>query len=94
MRDHACRLPGDTPGESTRAEVVDPTIHQDQKHRVPRRRSWPPPGTLQDRRRSMLPSVPKDLIHPFPADAISCGYGRDTLATMIRRDDLSGVISR
>ncbi len=39
-------------------------------------------------------SVAKYLIHPFPADAISCGDGRDSLATMIRRDDLPRIISR
>ncbi len=42
----------------------------------------------------MLPGVPKDLIHPFPADAISGGDGRDTLATMIRRDNIPRIISR
>ena len=94
MRDHTTGLGGDTPGEDARAELVDPTIDQDQEHCVPWRRPRSPPGTLQDRRRTMNASITKYLIHPFPADAISCGKGRDSLATMIRRDDGRGIISR
>jgi hypothetical protein len=94
MRDHTTGLGGDTPREGARTELRDPTIDQDQKRWVPWRRPWPPPGTLEDRRRSMLPGVPKELIHPFPADMVACGKRRDTLATMIGRDDLPGIISR
>ena len=93
MRDHTTSLGGDTPGEGARAELRDPTIDQDQEHGVPRRRPRPPSGTLQDRRSSMRPGVSKDLIHTFPADAIACGDGRDTLATTKGRDDLPGIIS-
>ena len=36
----------------------------------------------------------KDLIDPLAANVVACGDGRDTLATMIRKDDLSGIIGR
>jgi hypothetical protein len=42
----------------------------------------------------MLPGETKNLMHPFPADAIPCRDTRDTLPTVIRRDDGSGIFSR
>lgn len=94
MRDYATGFGEDMPGEGTGSKLGDPAIDQDQEDRVPRRRPGPPPGTLQDRRVYVNPGIPKDLIHPFPADAIPCRNIWDAVATMIRRDNIPGVISR
>ncbi len=80
------------PGEGTGSELADPVIDRDQEDRVPLRRPWPPAETLENRRVSVDPGVAKDLIDPFAADVVAYGDVRDTLAAMIRGDDLPGVI--
>ena len=94
MGNHTTGLGGDMQGEGTGSELEDPALEQDQEDRIPRRRLWPPPGTLENRRASVDPGVAKDLIDPFAADALSCGDRRVILATMIGGDDLHGVIGR
>ena len=94
MRDNTTGPGGDMPGEGTGYELDDPAIDWDQEVRVPRWRPWPPPGTMDNRRASVQPGVPNDLIDLFAAGTMSCDDGRDTLAAMIGGDDLPGVIGR